>query len=85
MQIQISWLLKKPADLDLNCLQRQGISAFSRTRVKRVKIRVKFVLKLFRGNSGYIDLHRRAGRIDEAEKNEARNPIPIPSGLSCCF
>ena len=33
MQIQISWLLQKPADLDLHCLQRQGISGFSRTRV----------------------------------------------------
>ena len=26
MQIQISWLLKKLTDLDLHCLQRQGIS-----------------------------------------------------------
>ena len=34
MQIQISWLLKKPTDLDLHCLQRQGISGFSRTWVK---------------------------------------------------
>ena len=34
MQIQISWLLKKPNDLDLHCLQRQGISGFSRPRVK---------------------------------------------------
>ena len=33
MQIQISWLLKKPTDLDLHCLQRQAISGFSRTRV----------------------------------------------------
>ena len=33
MQIQISWLLKKPTDLDLHCLQSQGISGFSRTRV----------------------------------------------------
>ena len=32
MQIQISWLLQKPTDLDLHCLQRQGISGFSRTR-----------------------------------------------------
>ena len=30
MQIQISWLLQKPGS---NCLQRQGISGFSRTRV----------------------------------------------------
>ena len=24
VQIQISWLLQKPTDLDLHCLQRQG-------------------------------------------------------------
>ena len=30
----ISWLLQKPIDLDLHCLQKQGISGFSRTRVK---------------------------------------------------
>ena len=28
--------LAKPTDLDLHCLQRQGISGFSRTRVKRI-------------------------------------------------
>ena len=33
VQIQISWLLQKPSDLDLHCLQRQGISGFSRTWV----------------------------------------------------
>ena len=36
MQIQISWLLQKPTDLDLLCLQRQGISGFSRIRVKNI-------------------------------------------------
>ena len=41
MQIQISWLLQKPTDLDLHCLQRQGISGFSRTRVNRLYIVVK--------------------------------------------
>ena len=34
VQIQVSWLLQKSTDLDLHCLQRQGISGFSRTRVK---------------------------------------------------
>ena len=34
MQIQISWLLQKPTDLDLHCLQRQGLSGSSRTRIK---------------------------------------------------
>ena len=29
---------KKPTDLDLHCLQRQGISGFSRTRVNSVVI-----------------------------------------------
>ena len=33
VQIQISWLLQKPADLDLHCLKRQGVSGLSRTRV----------------------------------------------------
>ena len=28
MQIQISWLLQKPTELALHCLQRQGISGF---------------------------------------------------------
>ena len=36
VQIQISWLLQKPTDLDLHCLQRQGISGFSRIRVKKL-------------------------------------------------
>ena len=34
MLIQISWLLQKPNDLDLHCLQRPGISGFNGTRVK---------------------------------------------------
>ena len=38
VKIQISWLLQKPTDLDLHCLQRQDISGFSRTRVKKKKI-----------------------------------------------
>ena len=35
VQIQIIWLVQKPTDLDLHCLQRQCISGFSRTRVKK--------------------------------------------------
>ena len=38
MQIQISWLLQKPTDLDLHCLQRQGTCGFSRTRVKEISL-----------------------------------------------
>ena len=39
VQIQISWLLQKPTDLDLHCLQRQDISGFSRTRVNMLLCR----------------------------------------------
>ena len=38
VQIQISWLFQKPTDLDLHCLQRQGISEFSRTRVNDIRL-----------------------------------------------
>ena len=31
VQIQISWLVKKPTELDLHCLQRQGISESARS------------------------------------------------------
>ena len=37
VKIQISWLFQKPADLDLHCVQRQGISRFSLTRIKSRK------------------------------------------------
>ena len=33
VQLQISWLLQKPSDLDLHYLQRQDISRTSQTRV----------------------------------------------------
>ena len=43
VQIQISWLLQKPSDLDLHCLQRQGI--FSRTWINETSTPVDhFVL-----------------------------------------
>ena len=37
--------LQKPTDLDLHCLQRQGISGFSRTRVKNITNPCTLVLK----------------------------------------
>ena len=43
--ILISWLLKKPTDLDLHCLKRQGISAISRTRVN-----VSYFISTYYGN-----------------------------------
>ena len=30
MQIQISWLLQKPTDLDLHCLLRKGMTCLAR-------------------------------------------------------
>ena len=36
MKVQISWLLQKPTNLDLHCLQRQDIPGFSRTRVNGI-------------------------------------------------
>ena len=43
--------LKKPTDLDLHCLQRQGISGTSRTRVNvdlnEVRIKSIFLKKVF--------------------------------------
>ena len=38
VQNQISWLLKKPTDLDLHCLQRQSISGFSRTSIQPLSL-----------------------------------------------
>ena len=38
VQIQNNWLLQKSTDLDLHCLQRQGISGFSRTWVNNLYI-----------------------------------------------
>ena len=43
MQIQISWLLQDPSDLGLCCLQMQGISMFSRTRVNSLGANNKIV------------------------------------------
>ena len=47
MQVKISWLLQKPTDPDLHCLQRQGtcISRFSRTRVMLTILTCLFLLQ----------------------------------------
>ena len=36
MQIQISWLLEKPTDLDLHCLQKHGISGSARLGLEAI-------------------------------------------------
>ena len=45
VKIQISWLLQKPADLDQHWLLRQGISGFSRTRVKSYRDNIRVTKK----------------------------------------
>ena len=42
VQIKIRWLLQKPTDLDLHCLQKQGLSGLSRTRDKNFSISVLY-------------------------------------------
>ena len=36
VQIQISWLLQKPTDLDLHCLLRQGMSCLAREGLRKI-------------------------------------------------
>ena len=55
VQIQISWLLQKPTDLDLHCLLRQGMACSAREGLKPIwayfaplsGARVLFVCLLF--------------------------------------
>ena len=42
-----SWLLKKPTDLDLHCLLRQGMSCSARERLKEVIIFFPFKVDCF--------------------------------------
>ena len=51
MQVQISWLLQKPTDLDLHCLQMQGICGLSRIRLNAI---YQFFIKLFLDNEMFI-------------------------------
>ena len=63
MQIQISWLLQKPTDLDLHCLQRQGVSGFSRTRVNNQPIEIvlsfKYLGVYFHKNGNWYSTQKR--------------------------
>ena len=67
----MSWLLQKPTDLDLHCLQRQGISGFSRTRVKSILLPVA-VFKI-------------AGRVAENSKDpdQTTHSTAFDLGLHC--
>ena len=50
VQIQISWL-QKPTDLGLHCLQRQGISGFSKKRAKGWVIEMDCLFFFLQANS----------------------------------
>ena len=56
MQNLISWLLQKPTDLDLHCLQRHGIAKFSRIRVKTRMARAYGVTSNILGKSGTYEI-----------------------------
>ena len=53
VQIQISWLLQKPTDLDLHCLQRQGYPGSAGQGLKLVdndkECLIKYINICFRG------------------------------------
>ena len=66
VQIQISWLLHNPTDLDLHCLQRQGISKFSR-------IRVKYVGHFVPSPREMCKRIRRANRCEEKDRENAND------------
>ena len=52
MQIQISWLLQKPTDLDLHCLQRQGCPSSARQglshqQAQNINRFIRYTLKIY--------------------------------------
>ena len=48
VHIQISWLLRKPTNLELHCLQRHGISGFSKRRVQTIFVSLIYTRDSFR-------------------------------------
>ena len=65
MQIQISWLRKKPTDLDLHCSKRQGVSGFSTTRLNKFVADniLKLLLLFFKNKARHF-------MQDDSEKSE---------------
>ena len=56
---------QKPTDLDLHCLQRQGISGFSRTRVNKVEMvqcrAIRWTMLSESPHDSLIDMHEKLG------------------------
>ena len=84
MQIQISWLLQKPTDLDLHCLQRQGTSGFSRTRVKTL---IVIIFLLFPEVRSLVDFSYLSGATLDAVTKMMwfSNFISIFAAIIVCF
>ena len=66
------------SDLDLHCLQRQGISGFSRTRVNNQKLPYLFLLY---GEiiMAYIALDKRVIKINEPAHDKSYNKTCVTS------
>ena len=77
VQIQISWLLQKPTDLDLHCLQRQGISGFSMTRVKNGPYAAPAA-----STTGAHSIYRQISRISQCWKQYIFTPFGYHMGSS---
>ena len=43
MQIQIIWLLKKPTDLDLHCLLKQGMSCSAKEGLNIAELKIRLL------------------------------------------
>ena len=65
VQIQISW--QKPTDLDLHCLQMQGISGFSTTRINSTDRAIKLQTNQikFQERSWQIRLNRKSEDFEQ--------------------
>ena len=65
VRIVIRWLLQRPTNLDLHCLQRQGMFGFSRTRFNSLYMLLQcenllLWVMILRGNEFYKPLRKHA-------------------------
>ena len=51
MQIQISWLLQKPTDLDLHCLLRQGMPCSAREGLRKLDKLGRYSAIFYKGDN----------------------------------
>ena len=65
MQVQISWLLQKPTDLDLHCLQRQGISVSAGQGLIFNTVPLPVKQKMFQSNPHYYAASSRTASLNQ--------------------